>query len=126
MIFNILVPILIIVLDVFIIFAAVYVSGKSAGWRDEKWKILKEHGKMFSLFFGVQFLNYAVLCWNIRSVAQAKYTNIFISDLMCAIMSFKLIKKVSMSESNWALCGYALGGACGSLASTWITKRFFG
>lgn len=88
-------------------------------------KIIKESGRTFFLFFGIQFVNYGIICWNVRSIAGAQYLNLFISDLLCAIMSFKIIKKVANVESNTALAGYALGGAFGSLLSTWITKRFF-
>ena len=82
--------------------------------------------KQFLLFFAVQFLNYGLLCWNYRAIAQARYGNIFASDLCCAAITFSLIKKVAKTESKAAWIGYVLGGAFGSIASVWITKHLYG
>ena len=82
--------------------------------------------RTFLFFFAVQFLNYAILCWNYRAVAQARYGNVFASDLMCAAISFTLIKRVAKTDSRAALAGYVLGGAVGSVVSVWITKGVFG
>lgn len=82
--------------------------------------------RQFLFFFAVQFLNYAMLCWNYRSVAQARFGNIFVSDLACAAISFTLIKKVANTDSRAAMAGYILGGAFGSVVSVWITKMVYG
>ncbi len=82
--------------------------------------------KTFLLFFSIQFLSYAMLCWNYRSVAQARYGGIFFSDLACAAISFNLIKKVANTNSRVAMAGYVLGGAFGSIVSVWVTKSVFG
>ena len=82
--------------------------------------------KQFLLFFVIQFVYYGVLCWNFRSISQARYGNIFSSDLACAAITFSLIKKVAKTESKAAWCGYVLGGAFGSIVSVWITKHLFG
>lgn len=82
--------------------------------------------RTFLSFFSIQFLSYAVICWNYRSVAQARYGNIFVSDLACAAISFNLIKKVANAESRVAMAGYILGGAVGSITSVWVTKVVFG
>jgi hypothetical protein len=85
-----------------------------------------KHFRTFVFFFAVQFLSYAMLCWNYRTVAQARYGGIFLSDLACAAISFTLIKKVANTESRVALIGYVLGGAFGSVVSVWITKQVYG
>ena len=80
----------------------------------------------FAFFFAVQFLNYALLCWNYRAVAQARYGNVFASDLCCAAISFTLIKRVARTESGAAMAGYILGGAFGSVVSVYVTRGIFG
>lgn len=82
--------------------------------------------RTFCFFFSVQFLNYGLLCWNYRAVSQARYGSIFASDLMCAAVSFTLIKRVTEAKSIAAMAGYVLGGACGSLLSVWITRTVYG
>ena len=86
----------------------------------------EEAVKTFLFFFAVQFLNYAMLCWNYRAVAQARYGNVFASDLMCAAISFTLIKRVAKTDSRAAMAGYILGGAVGSVVSVFVTRRIFG
>jgi hypothetical protein len=81
--------------------------------------------KEFFKFFLVQCLAYALITWNWRSIAHTAYLHIFVSDLLYAAVNFKIIKHVADAKSNAALAGYILGGACGSLAATWLT-RFLG
>jgi hypothetical protein len=80
----------------------------------------------FLFFFGLQFLSYAVITWNYRAVAQARYLSIGLSDLVCAGLGFTAIKRVSATEGRAALAGYVLGGACGSILSAWITRAVYG
>jgi hypothetical protein len=80
----------------------------------------------FWFFFGVQFLSYAIICWNWRAIAQGRYASIFVSDMIFAGVNFLLIKRVSEAKSKAALAGYVLGGACGSLVSVWITRKLYG
>ena len=82
--------------------------------------------KRFAFFFAVQCLNYAMLTWNYRVVAQARYVSIFASDLCCAAITFGLIKKIVDERSKSAMAGYVLGGACGSVFAAWITKAIYG
>jgi hypothetical protein len=87
---------------------------------------MRRNLKTFAGFFAVQFLSYSLFCWNYRAVAQARYGDVFASDVACATVSFYLIKKVSGATSHWAMAGYILGGACGALFSVWLTKRIYG
>src|ERR1041384_4883579 len=80
----------------------------------------------FCKFFLVQCLMYGLMTWNFRSVAQGRYLNIGASDLLVALIGFKLIKGVGEANTNAAWLGYALGGATGSLLATYLTKSVFG
>jgi hypothetical protein len=82
----------------------------------------------FFYFFGVQFLNYAVVTWNLRALVLGWYVSMCISDALISIIGFTIIKKISGNESRTAvgMAGYAIGGACGSLFSVFLTKRIFG
>jgi hypothetical protein len=84
------------------------------------------HARTFLFFFAVQFLYYALVCWNVRVIAQARPGGIFISDLCIAAIAFTLIKKVANTDSRVAMAGYVLGGAIGSVISVWITKQVYG
>ena len=81
---------------------------------------------IFLLFFFAQALNYAVVAWNYRAVAQARYRHLIVSDLACAALGFILIKQVAQADSPAAMAGYVLGGASGSLAATWVTRKLWG
>jgi hypothetical protein len=87
---------------------------------------VKAAAKQFVAFFLIQALSYGVVCWNFRAVAQARYGSIGVSDMLCAAISWTLIKRIGEAKSHWAQAGFILGGACGSLLSVWITKRVFG
>ena len=82
-------------------------------------------------FFALQALNYSVLTWNFRAVAQARYFYIGASDLAAAFLAFTLMAKISdpdTKKSRPALAGYVLGGtcgACGSMLSAWVSTMVF-
>lgn len=82
--------------------------------------------KACGLFFVVQFINYANLCWNFRAIAQAQYLSIAITDGIASYIGFKLVKKIGEAESRAALIGYMAGGMVGSLVSTYVSKKVFG
>jgi hypothetical protein len=82
--------------------------------------------KLFCFFFGLQFLSYAIITWNYRAVAQARYASIAASDLCCAALGFTAIKRVSEAKGHAALAGYVLGGAFGSVLSAFITRKVYG
>lgn len=82
--------------------------------------------RVFVFFFSVQCLSYGMLCWNYRSVAQAWFGSIFVSDLCCAAITFSLIKHVAGTKSKVAQAGYILGGAIGSVIAVWLTRIIYG
>ena len=89
-----------------------------ADWR---WRM-----KQFCLFFVVQCLQYFLITVNYRAVSQGRYGWTFISDMAVAFNGFLLIKRIADDKTKWGLAGYTLGGAVGSVAAIWITKRLFG
>lgn len=80
----------------------------------------------FTLFFSVQFLLYAAVCWNWRAVANARYIEIALSDAVFATLTFSMLKKIGEATTAWARIGYVVGGILGSLTSVWVTKRLWG
>ena len=82
--------------------------------------------KQFCLFFVVQFLYYGLLTWNYRSIAAGYVPSVFVSDLLCAAVSFSLIKRVAEARTRTAMAGYVLGGAVGSVVSIAATKAIYG
>lgn len=85
-------------------------------------KVIRE----FLFFFGVQALSYGAITWNYRSTAQARFSHMFVSDMLCAFLGFTLIKRIADTKSRVALAGYVLGGASGSVLSAWATTLVFG
>lgn len=82
--------------------------------------------RKFCLFFSVQFLYYAVLCWNYRAVSQANLLHVALSDGVAAFVSFTLIKRVAAEGSRAAVAGYVLGGMAGSVVSVKASVWVFG
>jgi hypothetical protein len=82
--------------------------------------------KQFLFFFVLQFISYGLITWNYRAISQARYFSIGFSDLCVAGLGFTAIQRVSKAEGRWAMAGYVLGGAVGSVLSAWITHRIYG
>ena len=82
--------------------------------------------KEFAMFFGFQFISYALVCWNFRAISQAWYGSLVISDIAISINGYFLVKRIVEARSKTAICGYALGGACGSIFAVWLTRAVFG
>lgn len=82
--------------------------------------------RRFLLFFWLQFVAYALICWNYRAVARGWVGNVVVSDLLFAALTFTLIKKVSEAKDRAAMWGYIGGGAAGSAVSVLLTKYLWG
>jgi hypothetical protein len=80
----------------------------------------------FVYFFAAQCLNFALVTWNIRSLALGWWGSMVISDVLISVLGFTLIKKIAEAKSTTAMIGYAVGGACGSLLAVFVTKKAFG
>lgn len=76
----------------------------------------------FAIFFGIQFLNYGLLCVSYRAIDKANYAILGTVDFTIASLNFFVIRKIAKSEESvaqWA--GYAAGGVVGSLLGTWAS-----
>lgn len=78
----------------------------------------------FAYFFAAQFLNYAIMTWNMRAVALGWYLSIALTDLVIAGIGFTMIRRVAEAHSPLAIAGYCFGGMCGSLAAMYVTKKW--
>jgi hypothetical protein len=83
--------------------------------------------KEFLIMFGIQILNYSLLCINYRAVAHANYIQSAVSDFVIASLSFFVIKKIANGEDTthqWL--GYALGGVVGSIIGIYLSTVMLG
>jgi hypothetical protein len=82
--------------------------------------------KTFALFFALQFLLYLLVTFNFRAIAQARYSWTILSDILISAAQFWIIRKVGSSgDSTVAWIGFVCGGAVGSTAGIWLSKRLF-
>lgn len=82
--------------------------------------------KIFLKFFAIQFLVYAIYCWNSRAMAMGRLFDLAASDLVYAGLQFHVIQEVAKAAGHAARWGYILGGVAGSLVSVVITKHVWG
>ncbi|MGD0869084.1 MAG: hypothetical protein ABSB88_06005 [Bryobacteraceae bacterium] len=85
--------------------------------------------KDFWTFFGIQAVSYGIFCWNARAIAFGWYSNLVVSDLLFAYLSFTVMERIAergKDKSRAAKFGYVMGGATGSLLSVVLTKHFLG
>jgi hypothetical protein len=80
----------------------------------------------FLIFFAIQFIQYFLITVNLRAASQGLYFWTAFSDLLVAGNGFFLIQRVAKAEGKWALAGYTLGGAIGSVFAIWATKLVYG
>jgi hypothetical protein len=76
--------------------------------------------------FAVQFFSYCIICISFIALSKGSYVWTFVTDLVCGLNSFYLIKKVANTEAKntLAICSFVLGGASGSMLAIWLTKLF--
>ena len=80
----------------------------------------------FLLFFGLQSLLYFLVTLNFRAIAQARYGWTILTDALISAAQFWIIRKVGASAENLvALGGFVCGGAVGSAAGIYLSKKFF-
>jgi hypothetical protein len=82
--------------------------------------------RTFMLFFGLQFTLYLLVTVNFRAIAQARYGWTILTDTLISGAQFWIIRKVGTSaESLVAWSGFVFGGAVGSTAGIWLSKKAF-
>jgi hypothetical protein len=81
--------------------------------------------KEFFLLFFVQLFQYCIICISYIALAKANYGVVFVTDLVCGVNSYFLIRTIAGTEgkSKLGIVGYVLGGATGSMLAIWISKR---
>lgn len=90
----------------------------------------KERVLIFLTFFVLQFVTYAIVCWNFRAIAQMKYAHAITTDMLISFNGWFILSKMVEANKhplkNWAMTGYVCGGGLGSAVSMWVTKNVFG
>ena len=78
--------------------------------------------KAFCLLFGVQFLQYFLVAFNLRAVAAGLYGWTFVSDLVAAANAYLLIRRIAEAKGGIAFAGYLAGSAFGGMLAIFTTK----
>lgn len=82
--------------------------------------------RTFTIFLGLQFLLYFLVTLNFRAIAQARYGWTVFTDALISAAQFWIIRKVGGSaDSLVALGGFVCGGAVGSSAGIYASKKLF-
>jgi hypothetical protein len=80
---------------------------------------------MTSLLLGlIVAVQYILIAANYRAVAFTRYGWIAATDLMISGMGFFAIKAVADASTWGDATGYAVGGALGGVAGTWLTRHW--
>jgi len=74
----------------------------------------------------LNFLAYLILVYNYRAVAQARYTDAVLSDMLIAGLGFSILKKVAAANSISERIAFVLGGGLASYCGIYVTKAVFG
>ncbi len=74
----------------------------------------------------LNFLVYLALVCNYRAVAQARYVDAALSDMLIAGLGFSIVKKVAAATTIAERTAYVLGGGLASVCGIWLTKIVFG
>ena len=76
--------------------------------------------------FVLLFIQSGVITVNMRAIAQGRYAESFVSDLILYLMGFTIVKQIVEANTKTAQFCYALGGATGAQVAIWATKILFG
>ena len=76
----------------------------------------------FGLFFALMFVNYGLLCINMRMGARGHYLGTASTDAAIAVLNFTLIRWVASTDALVAQVGYVCGGVCGSMLGLYLTR----
>ncbi len=80
----------------------------------------------FFQMFSVQMIQYCIVCISYIALSKENYLITAITDTICGINSFFIIKKIIKSDETVGTdaFGYVVGGTLGSLLAIWISKHF--
>ena len=77
----------------------------------------------FAVFFALMFLNYGLVCINMRMIARGSYLGTAWTDAAIAALGFTLIRSIADTDALIAQLGYVSGGVCGSMLGLWLTRK---
>lgn len=72
--------------------------------------------------FGVNFIWNVGVSYNVQVIAQGRYTETFISDLILGVIAFYMVKRLSKAEKWYEMVAYTIGGAIGAVLGIVIQK----
>lgn len=79
------------------------------------------------VLFIVEFLNYCVICINMRGIAEGNYGLTIITDFTIASLNFFVIKRIADgTDTIHQWLGFSIGAATGSVAGIYISKLILG
>jgi hypothetical protein len=79
------------------------------------------------LFFFIQILNYGLITFNFRAIAQANVMNSVGSDLIFASLGFFVIRRIARSESSiLSWIGYTAGSGIGTYIGIVVSQAWLG
>jgi len=77
-----------------------------------------------SLFL-MNFIVYLVLVFNYRAVAQGRYAESIISDMIIAFLGFTIVKKISTATTKIEHAAMVISGGAASFLGIYITRMWF-
>jgi lipopolysaccharide export LptBFGC system permease protein LptF len=77
----------------------------------------------FATFFAMMFVNYLLICLNMRYVAKGSYTGVAWSDGLILVLGFTVIQQVAEAHTWAARLGYIGGGIVGAQLGLWLTRH---
>lgn len=80
-----------------------------------------------AILFGIQVVQYSVVCFSYRALAQANIPVTVGIDLLYAALQFAPIQRVASAAKGWlSQSSYALGSAAGTWLGIVISLRVLG
>lgn len=68
------------------------------------------------------FLQYALVCYNLRVIAQGRYLPAMASDALIAFNGWTLTRWVTEARTWQERAGYIFGASLGSALGIWVTR----
>ena len=75
-------------------------------------------------YFVLGFLQVALISFQSRNYAQARYTASFITSLLIAVVWWSMVHSISTSDVDYYDgVGYAIGNALGGVFGIWLHQK---
>lgn len=90
---------------------------------------LSPHAKTFLLFFGLQFISYLNITFDMIAVNHAWYGVASMTNMLAPLIAWMMVHQVAHSEEKWTrivgMVAVSLGGWSSTMLGMWIAGRFF-